>query len=89
MKAPDTGHWEEGDGQYVAPELLHDSKPTAAADIYSLGVSMYECATGEPFIPRISVLSYPRDAHGSIVSIHSVRRQDRIISTFEFKQNVF
>jgi len=31
----------------VAPELLaHATEPTAAADMYSLGATAYECATG-------------------------------------------
>ncbi len=39
--------WQEGDGNYVAPELLaHATEPTAAADMYSLGATAYECATG-------------------------------------------
>lgn len=40
--------WEEGDGDYVAPELLSSSTtlPTPAADMYSLGATLYECATG-------------------------------------------
>ena len=39
--------WEEGDGKYVAPELLNgQEEPTPAADIYSLGATLYECATG-------------------------------------------
>ena len=38
--------WEEGDGDYLAPELLHDAKPTPAADIYSLGATLFETATG-------------------------------------------
>lgn len=41
--------WEEGDGNYVAPELLNDQNElTPAADIYSLGATLYECATGKP-----------------------------------------
>lgn len=43
-----TQDWEEGDGKYVAPELLNGLvEPTPAADIYSLGATLYECATGE------------------------------------------
>jgi len=40
--------WEEGDGDYVAPELLaSDTRmPTSAADLFSLGATLYECATG-------------------------------------------
>ena len=50
--SPDPGppvrqDWQEGDGNYVAPELLaHATEPTAAADMYSLGATAYECATG-------------------------------------------
>ena len=40
--------WEEGDGDYLAPELLSDDEPTPAADMYSLGATIYELATGEP-----------------------------------------
>mmetsp|Transcript_43784 Transcript_43784/g.113334 ORF Transcript_43784/g.113334 Transcript_43784/m.113334 type:complete len:906 (-) Transcript_43784:373-3090(-) len=37
---------EDGDGDYVAPEMLDNHQtPGAPADIYSLGVTMYECAT--------------------------------------------
>ncbi|CAK0744424.1 hypothetical protein CVIRNUC_001546 [Coccomyxa viridis] len=43
--------WEEGDGDYLAPELLQEASPTPAADIYSLGATLYECATGEK-LPR-------------------------------------
>lgn len=38
--------WEEGDGDFLAPELLNADRPTLAADIYSLGATVYECATG-------------------------------------------
>lgn len=45
--------WEEGDGRYVAPELLSgssvsSSRPTPAADVFSLGAALFECATGRP-----------------------------------------
>lgn len=45
--------WEEGDGHYVAPELLASDTglPTAAADLYSLGATLFECVTGAR-VPR-------------------------------------
>lgn len=44
--------WQEGDGDYVAPEMLDlHTEPTAAADMYSLGATAYEIATGER-LPR-------------------------------------
>ncbi len=45
-KAGEWDDWEEGDGNYLAPELLSSARPTTAADIYSLGATLYECATG-------------------------------------------
>ena len=39
--------WEEGDGRYLAPELLTDGDPTPAADIFSLGATLFQCITGE------------------------------------------
>lgn len=38
--------WEEGDGGYVAPELLQDEEPSPKADIYSFGAMVYEWVTG-------------------------------------------
>ncbi|CAM6123838.1 unnamed protein product [Calypogeia fissa] len=37
--------WEEGDGGYVAPELLREEEPGPAADMYSFGAMVYEWAT--------------------------------------------
>ena len=42
----DVQEWEEGDGDYVAPELLQGAEPTPAADIFSLGATLYQCLTG-------------------------------------------
>lgn len=39
--------WQEGDGAYLAPELLTSSPPTHAADIYSAGATVFECCTGQ------------------------------------------
>ena len=52
--------WElqDGDGGYVAPEVLsmsHTSPPTPAADVFSLGATLYEGAfylTLVPIRPR-------------------------------------
>lgn len=39
--------WEEGDGDYVAPELLQaGGEPSPAADVFSLGATLFEIATG-------------------------------------------
>ena len=52
---------EEGDGGYVAPELLaDDAAPTPAADVYSLGATLLEAATGSP---------PPRGAYGAPVML--------------------
>lgn len=38
--------WLEGDGNYLAPELLTEQEPTFAADVYSAGATIFECCTG-------------------------------------------
>ncbi|CAK9199564.1 unnamed protein product [Sphagnum jensenii] len=43
--------WEEGDGAYVAPELLQEKEPGPEADMYSFGAMVYEWATGNK-LPR-------------------------------------
>jgi serine/threonine-protein kinase len=37
-----------GSPQYLAPELIEGKTPTPAADVYSLGVVLYEIFTGKP-----------------------------------------
>jgi serine/threonine protein kinase len=45
--------WEEGDGRYLAPELLNDNaKATNKADVYSFGAVLYQCATMRQ-VPRM------------------------------------
>ena len=40
--------WEEGDGDYVAPELLRPgAHAESSADIFSFGATLYELSTGE------------------------------------------
>lgn len=52
--------WEEGDGDYVAPELLAaGGEPSPAADIFSLGATLYECATGEAALRRVLMAQCP------------------------------
>ena len=49
--------WLEGDGNYLAPELLSSEEPTFAADIYSAGATIFECCTGvakRPDCPRLN-----------------------------------
>ncbi|QDZ23593.1 serine/threonine protein kinase [Chloropicon primus] len=39
--------WEEGDGRYLAPELLDDeAQATSKADVYSFGAVLFESCTG-------------------------------------------
>lgn len=38
----------EGSPAYMAPELLRTKKPTAGSDMYALGCTLYEAATGKP-----------------------------------------
>ncbi|KAL4199632.1 hypothetical protein AMTRI_Chr03g145860 [Amborella trichopoda] len=45
--------WQEGDGGYLAPELLREEDPSSESDIYSFGAMVYELATGKLF-PRSS-----------------------------------
>uniref|UniRef100_A0A7E4V7Q4 non-specific serine/threonine protein kinase n=1 Tax=Panagrellus redivivus TaxID=6233 RepID=A0A7E4V7Q4_PANRE len=43
--------FDDGDGRYLAPEILNNP-PTKAADVYSLGMSMLELASGVDFASR-------------------------------------
>lgn len=53
VRVPVSGGWEEGDGRYVAPELLCRSHaPTPGADVYSLGATILHSATGETFLDQ-------------------------------------
>lgn len=47
---------------YLAPELLEGGKPTPAADVYSVGVLMFEMLTGR----RPTLAELPSDAHPAL-----------------------
>lgn len=50
----DLQDWEEGDGDFVAPELLHSgAHAEPSADIFSFGATLYVLATG---IARTGIL---------------------------------
>ncbi|MEO1995022.1 MAG: protein kinase [Planctomycetaceae bacterium] len=38
----------QGTRTYIAPETLLKKKPTEQTDMYSLGITLYECLTGQP-----------------------------------------
>lgn len=60
VRLPVSGGWEEGDGRYVAPELLRRSHaPTAAADVYSLGATILHSATGVHSWPQWHLAAHP------------------------------
>lgn len=43
----DLQDWEEGDGDFVAPELLHaGAHAEPSADVFSFGATLYVLATG-------------------------------------------
>jgi len=65
-------NWEDGDGKYVAPELLcDDTDPTSAADIYSFGATLYECVTGThpPRNPVAVHAAFPSDVPRELKSL--------------------
>eukprot|EP00854_Cymbomonas_tetramitiformis_P007362 gene7362-8759_t len=65
--------WEDGDGKYVAPELLNDdSVATSAADIYSFGCMLYECVVGNclPRSPaRAGRVHFPNNVPNNLCTI--------------------
>ena len=45
-----------GTASYAAPELLAEGKLTKAADIYSLGIIIWELLTGEELYPGLTAM---------------------------------
>ncbi|RKS68831.1 serine/threonine-protein kinase [Actinomadura pelletieri DSM 43383] len=54
-----------GTPAYVAPELLSGTRPTAAADVFSLGVVLHEAVTGLP----VSTQALPPDVPGEVAAL--------------------
>ncbi len=66
--------WEEGDGDTLAPELLGGAEPSPANDIFSLGASLYELATGaRPGPPWHALLLCPQTRAQHIARACAVR----------------
>ncbi|MBA2665120.1 MAG: protein kinase [Bradymonadaceae bacterium] len=49
-----------GSPRYMAPELLRGESPLPACDLYSLGLTLVECMTGQPVIPANHALQQAR-----------------------------
>ncbi|RFS82851.1 serine/threonine protein kinase [Actinomadura spongiicola] len=54
-----------GTPAYVAPELLSGARPTAAADVFSLGVVLHEAVTGLP----VSTQALPPDVPDEVAAL--------------------
>lgn len=63
-----------GTVEFIAPELLvEDRAPSASSDVYALGVTLYECLTGE--VPFPGTLSSVMRAHLEGRSVPSIRKR--------------
>jgi eukaryotic-like serine/threonine-protein kinase len=69
-----TAEFQGRDIRYCAPEIIAGSKPTFEADIYSVGIILYELLTGKPPFERDNSLSIALD------KIHAEVRSPREIN---------
>lgn len=68
-----------GTPEYLAPEVIRGRPPTAAADLYAVGIMLYELLTGgTPFAGGPAVRVLERHLRDSVVP-PSLRRPDRLI----------
>ncbi|MFP4163007.1 MAG: CHASE2 domain-containing serine/threonine-protein kinase [Chitinispirillaceae bacterium] len=74
---------------YLAPEQIDGEDLTAQADIYALGVTLYEFITGEPAFPQTEVPALIRSKiYGKFKKIHSSARISKdVISIIEKAMN--
>ncbi|HVT35677.1 MAG TPA: serine/threonine-protein kinase [Nevskiaceae bacterium] len=64
-----------GSPLYIAPELLHHKPPSAASDLYSLGVVLYLLLTGEPpFTAREATMLFQQIKHLPPIPLKEHRR---------------
>jgi len=70
-----------GTPAYMAPELLAGNAPTAASDIYAIGVVLYELLAGSPPLPRSlpAVVMMSRRMH-EVAELPSKRAPERAIT---------
>ena len=68
----------EGDGQFLAPEVLGSSMLSSAVDVYALGCTAYACCTGRGLVRGGGGAKLKWDWAGEGVEGTVVERVDRV-----------